>query len=197
LIFLFKNIGYYLTCSLHPYYLDMRHPDHPVLTLVQASVTMNFISSYPIYTYGEENMAETVKAKVTLVNNMHFSGTATSGHTLLMDADDVSGGHNTGFRPMELLLVGFGGCSGMDVISILRKKRQPITGLEINVRGEKAESAPKIYKEVHIEYVVKGKGVEKVAVERAISLSLEKYCSVGATLAKAGTITHSYKIIEE
>lgn len=138
-----------------------------------------------------------VEAKVTLVKNMQFTGTATSTHTLTMDADDNSGGNNAGFRPMELLLVGFGGCSGMDVISILRKKRQTVSGLEINVKGEKAESSPKIYKTIHIEYVVKGKDVEKEAVERAINLSLEKYCSVGATLAKAGTITHSYRIVEE
>jgi putative redox protein len=137
-----------------------------------------------------------VEAKVTLVNEMQFFGTAISGHTLTMDADETSGGRNKGFRPMELLLVGFGGCSGMDVISILRKKRQPITGLEINVKGEKSDSYPKIYKEVHIEYIVKGKGVEKEAVERAIALSLDKYCSVGATLAKAGSITHSYRIVE-
>jgi putative redox protein len=138
-----------------------------------------------------------IEAKVTLVKDMQFTGKATSGHTLTMDADETAGGSNTGFRPMELLLVGFGGCSGMDVISILRKKRQPVTGLEINVKGEKTDTNPKIYKEVHIEYVVKGKGVEKEAVERAIALSLEKYCSVGATLAKAGTITHSYRIVEE
>ena len=138
-----------------------------------------------------------VEAKVTLLNNMQFTGTASSGHTLIMDAEEDSGGHNKGFRPMELLLVGFGGCSGMDVISILRKKKQQVSGLEVNVKGEKAETAPKIYKEVHIEYVVRGKGVEKMAVERAISLSLEKYCSVGATLAKSGTITHNYRIVEE
>jgi len=138
-----------------------------------------------------------VEAKVTLVKDMHFSGKASSGHTLNMDADDVSGGRNSGFRPMELLLVGFGGCSGMDVISILRKKRQNVSGLEINVKGEKTTDYPNVYKEVHIEYVVRGRGVEKEAVERAIKLSLEKYCSVGATLAKAGTITHSYKVLEE
>jgi putative redox protein len=138
-----------------------------------------------------------VKAKVTLLDNMQFTGTASSGHTLIMDAEDESGGHNKGFRPMELLLVGFGGCSGMDMISILRKKRQQVSGLEINVRGEKSDTAPKIYKKVHIEYVIKGKGVEKEAVERAIDLSLEKYCSVAATLAKAGTVTHTYRIIEE
>jgi len=138
-----------------------------------------------------------IEAKVTLVANMHFEGSSSSGHLLSMDADDASGGQNKGFRPMELLLVGFGGCSGMDMISILRKKRQNITGLEMNVKGEKADSHPHVYKEVHIEYVVKGKGVEKEAVERAVSLSLEKYCSVGATLGKAGKITHSYRIVED
>ena len=138
-----------------------------------------------------------VEAKVRLIQDMLFAGTATSGHSLTLDADQEAGGHNTGFRPMELLLVAFGGCTGMDVISILRKKRQQVTGLEMNVKGEKTSDYPKIYKEVHVEYVVKGKGVQKEAVERAIGLSLDKYCSVGATLAKAGTITHSYKIIEE
>jgi putative redox protein len=138
-----------------------------------------------------------VKAKVTLLGNMQFTGTASSGHTLIMDAEDESGGHNKGFRPMELLLVGFGGCSGMDMISILRKKKQQVSGLAINVQGEKSDTVPRIYKKVHIEYVIKGKGVEKAAVERAIDLSLEKYCSVGATLARTGTITHTYKIIEE
>jgi putative redox protein len=138
-----------------------------------------------------------VEAKVTLQNDMQFTGTASSGHTLIMDAEDESGGHNAGFRPMELLLVGFGGCTGMDVLSILRKKRQQVSGLEINIKGEKSDTAPKIYKEVHVEYVVKGRGVERGAVERAICLSLEKYCSVGATLAKAGTITHSYRIVED
>jgi putative redox protein len=138
-----------------------------------------------------------VEAKVTLVEGMQFKGSATSGHTLIMDADDAAGGQNKGFRPMELLLVGFGGCSGMDMISILRKKRQNVTGLDIKVKGERAETYPKIYKEVNIEYVVKGRGIQKEAVERAIELTLEKYCSVGATLAKAGTITHSYRIIEE
>jgi putative redox protein len=98
---------------------------------------------------------------------------------------------------MELLLVGFGGCSGMDVISILRKKRQNVTGFEVNVKGERADSHPHVYKDIHIEFVVKGKGVDKVAVERALNLSLDKYCSVGATLGKTGKITHSYRIVEE
>ena len=139
-----------------------------------------------------------VEAKVKLINGMQFEGTAlSSGHTLTMDADEAFGGQNKGFRPMELLLVGFGGCTGMDVISILRKKRQNIAGLEMNVKGERAETHPHVYTDVHIEYVVKGKGVESQAVERAISLTLDKYCSVGATLAKTGRITSSYRIVEE
>jgi putative redox protein len=138
-----------------------------------------------------------VEAKVKLINGMEFEGRASSGHTLILDADEAAGGQNKGFRPMELLLVGFGGCTGMDVISILRKKRQNISGLEMNVRGVKAETHPHIYTKVHMEYVVKGKGVQAQAIERAISLSLEKYCSVGATLAKAGSISSSYRIVEE
>ena len=138
-----------------------------------------------------------LEAKVILMKDMQFSGTSTSGHILTMDADDRFGGHNAGFRPMELLLVGFGGCSGMDVISILRKKKQQITAFEIKVKGERSDTDPKIYKEINIEYVVTGRDVGKESVERAIFLSLEKYCSVGATLAKAGTIKHSYTIIQE
>lgn len=137
-----------------------------------------------------------VEAQVRLIDGMQFEGRASSGHTLTMDADEASGGRNQGFRPMELLLVGFGGCTGMDVISILRKKRQDIAGLEMNVKGVKAETHPHVYTEVHMEYVVKGKAVEPQAVERAISLSLEKYCSVGATLSKTGKVTSSYRIVE-
>ena len=138
-----------------------------------------------------------VQAKVRLVKNMQFTGSTDSGHNLLMDADAAAGGENQGFRPMELLLVGFGGCTGMDVISILRKKKQQISGLEMNIHGDKNEDYPKIYRKVHIEYVITGTNVRNEDVERAIQLSLEKYCSVGATLAKAGTITHSHRIIEK
>ena len=138
-----------------------------------------------------------VEATVKLKGDMQFDGTASSGHTITMDADETSGGRNRGCRPMELLLIGFGGCSGMDVISLLRKKRQSVTGLEITVRGEQAESHPRIYSQIHIEYVVRGRAIDKEAIERSIALSLDKYCSVGATLAKTGTITSSYRILEE
>jgi len=136
------------------------------------------------------------KAKVTLVDYMQFVGIADSGHAVVMDAHTSVGGNNTGSRPMELLIMAFGGCSGMDVISILRKKRQTVSKLEINVEGQQAEDHPKMYTALHIEYVITGKDISEDAVKRAIELSLERYCSVGATLGKAAKITHSYRIIK-
>jgi putative redox protein len=136
-------------------------------------------------------------ARVTFVEDMQFVGTADSGHAVVMDAATSVGGKNTGARPSELLLMAFGGCSGMDVISILRKKKQSVSKLEINVSGETAQKHPHMYTAMHIEYVVTGKDISEEAVKRSIELSLETYCSVGATLGKAAKITHSYKIIQE
>ncbi len=138
-------------------------------------------------------------AKVTLVDvsGMQFVGTADSGHAVVMDSTQNVGGNDTGSRPMELLMMAFGGCSGMDVISILRKKKQDVRKFEINVKGEKAETDPHYYTDLHIEYVVAGKDISEDAVKRAVELSLEKYCSVGATLGKAAKITHSYRIVKE
>ena len=137
------------------------------------------------------------KAKVTLVEGMQFVGTADSNHAVIMDAPASNGGGNTGSRPMELLLMAFGGCSGMDVISILRKKKQNVSKFETNVTGEMAKDYHHMYTALHIEYVVTGKDISEEAVKRAIELSLDKYCSVGATLGKAAKITHSYKIVQE
>ncbi|MBI4697764.1 MAG: OsmC family protein [Nitrospirae bacterium] len=137
------------------------------------------------------------KAKVTLVDAMQFIGTADSGHAVIMDAPVSSGGTNTGSKPMELLLMAFGGCSGMDVISILRKKKLHVTKFETHVEGRAADDYPHMYTALHIEYVVTGKDIPEDAVKRAIDLSLDKYCSVGATLGKAAKITHSYKVIQE
>ena len=135
-------------------------------------------------------------ALVTLVKGMQFVGESGTGHAIVMDADEKFGGSNTGARPMELLLTGFGGCTGMDVISILRKKRQEITNFEVKVDGQREEGHPGRYTAIHLIYTVTGKNVSKEAVERAISLSLDKYCSVGATLVKSADITHEYKIVD-
>jgi putative redox protein len=137
------------------------------------------------------------QSRVVLVDGMQFVGTADSGHAVVMDAPASVGGSNTGQTPMELLLSAFGGCSGMDVISIMRKKKQNVKRLEIHVEGEKAEGHPKKYTALHIEYTVAGKGISEDSLKRAIDLSLEKYCSVGAMLGASAKISHSYKMIEE
>ncbi|MCK5427191.1 MAG: OsmC family protein [Thermodesulfovibrionia bacterium] len=137
------------------------------------------------------------KSKITFTDGMQFVGVADSGHAVVMDAPASVGGNNTGANPMELLLMAFGGCSGMDVISILRKKKQNVSKLELDVEGEMAKDHPHMYTSMHIEYMVTGKNISEDAVKRAIELSLEKYCSVGATLGKAAKITHSYKVISD
>lgn len=137
-----------------------------------------------------------IDAKVTLVNGMQFVGTASSGHAIVMDADKSVGGSNSGSRPMELVAMALGGCTGMDVISILRKKKQDVHGLEIVLRAEKAEHHPRRYTDIHIEFVVRGKGIDEAAVKRAIDLSSDKYCAVGGTLKPSAQITHSYRIEE-
>jgi putative redox protein len=137
------------------------------------------------------------KAKVTYVDGMQFVGEADSGHAIVMDGNPETGGKNTGLRPMELLLVGLGGCSGMDIVSILKKKKQAISGIEINVNGEKAESYPQKFIGIEIEFIVKGKNISEEAVKRAVHLSMEKYCSVKATLEGSASIDYTYTIIEE
>jgi len=141
--------------------------------------------------------AKMPKAKVTYVNGMQFVGEADSGHAIVMDGHPETGGKDTGLRPTELLLIGLGGCSGMDIVSILKKKKQAITGVEINVNGQKAENYPQKFTGIDIEFIIKGKNVSEDAVKRAIQLSMEKYCSVKATLEGSANITYTYKIIEE
>lgn len=114
-----------------------------------------------------------------------------------MDADHDVGGSNTGSRPMELLLIGIGGCSGMDVVSILQKKKQALTGLEAKISGTMAENYPHKYTDIAIEFIVRGKNLSEEAVKRAVQLSMDKYCSVKATLEGTATITFSYRIVEE
>ena len=137
------------------------------------------------------------KAKVTYVDGMQFVGEADSGHAIVMDGTPETGGKNTGLRPMELLLVGLGGCSGMDIVSILKKKKQNISGLEANVSGIMADDYPHRYTAITIEYIVHGRGVTDEAVKRAVQLSMDKYCSVKATLEGSARIDFSYKIIED
>jgi putative redox protein len=133
---------------------------------------------------------------VVLVNGMQFIGSSDSGHAVVMDAPASVGGNNTAPTPMELLLSAFGGCTGMDVISILRKKRQSVSSLEIQVEGVKAKDHPMMYTSIHLNYIVSGRDISEDAVKRSIELSLEKYCSVGSMLGRAAEITHSFKITQ-
>ncbi len=123
-----------------------------------------------------------------------FDGTTHSGFSVPMDSSIESGGGGKGFRPIELLLVGLAGCTAMDVISILEKKRQDVTSFEVRVNGERASEHPKVYTHILVEYVLSGKDIDLTAVERAVELSETKYCSAYSMLSKAAKIEHKITI---
>lgn len=135
-------------------------------------------------------------ATVTLLEGMHFAGMADSGHTVHMDSDPSVGGTDSAARPMELFLIGLGGCTGMDVISILRKKRQDVTGLAMKIHADRSGGHPNVFTAITIEYVVTGRGVDPAAVERAMELSRDRYCPAQAMLALAAPISLTYTIVE-
>jgi putative redox protein len=141
-------------------------------------------------------MGEIMTAKSQLISGMTFAGEAGSGHRLTMDAAEHAGGEDHGFLPMELLIVGLAGCTAMDVIGILRKKRQHVTGYEVQVRGERAEDHPMVFVEVTVEHIVTGHDVQPAAVARAVELSETKYCGASATLSKTAKVTHTFRIEE-
>ena len=141
-------------------------------------------------------MANDATAYAKFIAPMRFEVTTGSGHTVTIDAKPESGGENAGPQPMELLLVALSGCTGMDVASILRKKRQDVTGYEIHVHGVRAETHPMVFVEVEVEHVVTGHNVDPQAVKRAIELSDTQYCGVGNTLNKTAKLTHTFRIVE-
>ncbi len=141
-------------------------------------------------------MAETMTARATLARNMRFEAQAGSGHYVTLDASEHDGGQDSGFRLMELLLVGLAGCTGMDVISILRKMRQQVTAYEVHVEGIRAEDHPMVFVEITVEHIVTGHHVQPEAVARAIQLSEKRYCGAGAMLGKVAHLTHTFRIIE-
>jgi putative redox protein len=123
-----------------------------------------------------------------------FAAKANSGHWVMMDTKEEVGGHSGGTTPKELVLMGLAGCTSMDVIPILKKKRSPVVSYECNVKATEREEHPKIFTDIHIEYVFYGDSIKPEDVERAIDLSATKYCSVSAQLAPSAKITHSYRI---
>lgn len=138
----------------------------------------------------------TKKAIVKQVQGITFVGKTDSNHWVTMDGPENFGGSNAGIRPKELLMISIGGCTGSDVASILSKKKIKLNGFEINISADVAEEHPQVYTKMHLEYVFYGNNLPVKEIERAIELSLTKYCSVTAMLQKAMPIEHSYRIVE-
>lgn len=131
-----------------------------------------------------------------LDGGMSFVAETGSGHLVTMDGAPEAGGRNLAPRPMELLLAGTGGCSAFDVVMILKKGRHQVTGCEVGLKAERAETDPKVFTRVHFHYQVTGKGLKPEAVARAIELSKEKYCSASVILGKTAEITYDFEVIE-
>ena len=138
-----------------------------------------------------------MKARVKWLDHMSFIGESDSGHSVVMDGSPEVGGRNLAARPMEMVLLGMGGCTAFDVVMILQRARQPITDCVIELTAERADEVPKVFTKIHVHYIVKGKGLSEKQVEKAVTLSAEKYCSVSIMLGKTATITHDYEIIED
>lgn len=136
-----------------------------------------------------------MEAKVKWIKGMQFIGSASSKYKVVMDADPKVGGENSGTRPMALFLIGLGGCTGMDVVSILRKMRIGFDSLEIEIRAEKADEHPKVYKEIELKYVITGTNIPEDKFLRAIELSQERYCSASAMLKKTADFKITHEII--
>ena len=138
-----------------------------------------------------------MKATVKWLDNMSFVGESGSGHSVVMDGPPDDGGRNMGVRPMEMVLLGMGGCTAFDVVHILKRARQNIEDCHVEMEAERATDIPKVFTKIHAHYVIKGKGLDAKKVERAITMTAEKYCSVSIMLANSVEITHDFEIIEE
>jgi putative redox protein len=137
-----------------------------------------------------------MKTKIELVDKVNFKATTGSGHEVHMDGPPENGGENQGARPMEMLLVGMGGCASFDVVHILRKRRLQIESCEAEIEAERAETEPKVFTKISIHFTVKGEGLTEKAVAKAVELSAEKYCSASIMLGKTAEIVHSFEIVE-
>ena len=133
--------------------------------------------------------------KVSWAGDALFIGESTTGHKLLMDGPPEGGGRNLGPRPMEMLLLGTGSCSCYDVISILKKSRQNVVRCEVEVSSKRAETEPKVFTDIHIHFKVFGVDLKERQVERAVSLSAEKYCSASIMLGASANVTHSFDVL--
>ena len=137
-----------------------------------------------------------MKATVKWTGAASFVGTADSDHSVTIDGPPEIGGRNSGTRPMELVLIGMGSCTSVDVVNILHKSRQEVTDCVAEIDAERAETVPKVFTRIHVHFIVSGKNLDHKKVARAVKLSGEKYCSASIMLGKTARITHDYEIVE-
>lgn len=136
-----------------------------------------------------------MKARIKWLEGAAFVGESGSGHSVVMDGSPDSGGRDMGIRPMEMLLIGMGGCTAFDVMLILGKARQPVTDCVVEIDAQRADKTPKVFTRIHVHFIVSGDGLSEKQVERAVQLSAEKYCSASIMLGKAADITHDFEIV--
>lgn len=136
-----------------------------------------------------------MKARIKWLEGAAFVGESGSGHSVVMDGPRDSGGRDTGIRPMEMLLIGMGGCTAFDVMLILGKARQSVTDCVVEIDAERADTVPKVFTRIHVHFIVSGDGLSAKQVERAVRLSAEKYCSASIMLGKAADITHDFEVV--
>ncbi|MDC9726130.1 MAG: OsmC family protein [Gammaproteobacteria bacterium] len=137
-----------------------------------------------------------MKARVKWIEDVQFLGESGTGHTIVMDGPEELGGHGTGMRPMELLLLGMGGCTSFDMIQMLKKGRQDVRDCVVEIGSERSDEIPKVFTKIRVHYKVTGKNLKEAQVKRAVELSTEKYCSASLMLGKTAEITHDYEIID-
>jgi len=135
-----------------------------------------------------------MRARIKWLDHMSFVGESGSGHSVVMDGAPEVGGRDLGVRPMEMLLLGLGGCASFDVVLILQKARQNITDCQVEVSAERSDDIPKVFTKIHLQFTVEGNGLSEARVSRAVSLSAEKYCSASKMLEKSAEITHGFTI---
>jgi putative redox protein len=138
-----------------------------------------------------------MKARARWVEGMAFMGEAASGHAVMMDGAPEYGGRNIGIRPMEMLLIGLAGCTGFDVVQILKKGRENVTGCDVEVEAERATEDPKVFTKIHLSYKISGRGLSQAKAERAVTLSKEKYCSASIMLGATAEMSYSLDVIDE
>lgn len=137
-----------------------------------------------------------MKVRVKWVEDVCFMGESETGHAVILDGAPEAGGRNIGMRPMEMLLIGMGGCTSFDVVTILKKARQDIINCVAEIDATRADEVPKVFTKIHVHFVVTGKNLNPAQVERAVKLSAEKYCSASIMLGKSVEITHDFEIRE-